>query len=224
MSTRDDARRDEVAAVSSRERERRDAEADAPGGRPALVSSRTGIAEQRRRFGGLKWGAAFFGWLVATALAVLAIAVLSAAGVAVAVNALSTASAKGNAAALGVAGGVLLVAVLAVAYYAGGYVAGRLARFDGTRQGLGVWLIGVLVTLAFALAGVVAGSQYNVLRGLNLPNLPIGRSTATTGGVVAGVAALVATAIAACWGGKVGERYHRTIDRIGFGTADVEPF
>ena len=32
-------------------------------------------------------------------------------------------------------GTVVTVAVLLVAYYAGGYVAGRLARFDGARNG-----------------------------------------------------------------------------------------
>ena len=31
---------------------------------------------------------------------------------------------------------IVLVAVLALAYYTGGYVAGRMSRFDGARQGL----------------------------------------------------------------------------------------
>src|SRR5437764_15437742 len=73
------------APRSGKESARRDS------GRRAVVSSRSGIAEQRRRFGGLKWGAAFFGWLVATGLAVIATAMASAAGVALAVNTLSTA-------------------------------------------------------------------------------------------------------------------------------------
>jgi hypothetical protein len=191
--------------------------------RRAVVSSRGGIAEQRRRFGGFKWGAAFFGWLVATGFAVLVTAIVSAAGVALAINSLSKAGARGNAATIGIAGGVALVVILAISYYAGGYVAGRLARFDGVRQGFGVWLLGVLVTLAFAAAGAIAGSQYNVLNRLNLPNVPVGSGTATTGGVAAVAAALVATLVAATVGGKLGELYHRKIDRVGMRTPPVDP-
>src|SRR4051812_37225548 len=62
------------------------------------VSAGIGIAAQRRRFGGLKWGAAFFGWLVATGLAVIVIAIISAAGVALALNSFSKAGARSNAA------------------------------------------------------------------------------------------------------------------------------
>ena len=40
------------------------------------------VAAQRARFGGIKWGAAFFGWLSANGLAVILVALLSAAGVA----------------------------------------------------------------------------------------------------------------------------------------------
>ena len=45
-------------------------------------AARDAVAVQRARFGGVKWGAAFFGWLSANGLAVLLIALLSAAGVA----------------------------------------------------------------------------------------------------------------------------------------------
>jgi hypothetical protein len=187
------------------------------------VSAGVGIAAQRRRFGGLKWGAAFFGWLVATGLAVIATAIISAAGVALALNTISKAGAKGNAATIGVAGGAVLVVILVVAYYAGGYVAGRLARFDGALQGVGVWLIGIVVTVAFAVAGAIAGSQYNILNRLNLPNLPVGTSAATTGGVIALVVAVLATLVAAVLGGKVGEHYHRKIDRVGTHAEDPTP-
>ena len=55
--------------------------------------------------------------------------------------------------------------MLLVAYYFGGYVAGRMARFNGPRQGLGVWLIGLVVTVALAVAGALFGAEYNVLPG-----------------------------------------------------------
>jgi hypothetical protein len=108
------------------------------------------------------------------------------------------------------------VIVLMIAYYAGGYVAGRMSRFDGGRQGLGTWVIGLLVTIALALAAVVLGDQYNVLEQLNLPSLPVGEQTLATGGIIALAAIVLGTLLAAMFGGKVGERYHKRIDRAGF--------
>jgi len=46
-------------------------------------SSRDVIGRQREEFGGLNWGAAFFGWLVAIGVASLLTAILSAAGAAI---------------------------------------------------------------------------------------------------------------------------------------------
>ena len=61
-----------------------------------------------------------------------------------------------------------------LAYYCGGYVAGRMSRFDGARQGIGVWVIALAVTVVLALAAVIAGDEYNVLERLDLPSLPVG--------------------------------------------------
>ena len=106
--------------------------------------------------------------------------------------------------------------MLVIAYYAGGYVAGRMSRFDGARQGLATWAIALIVTVGVALAAVIFGDEYNVLEQLNLPSLPVGDETLASGGVIALVAIAVGTALAAMAGGKVGERYHRRIDRVGF--------
>ncbi len=106
--------------------------------------------------------------------------------------------------------------VLMIAYSCGGYVAGRMSRFDGARQGLGAWLFGIVVTIVLALAAVILGSEYNVLEQLNLPSLPVGDSTLTSGGAIALAAVLLGSLLAAVVGGKAGERYHRKIDRAGF--------
>jgi len=95
-------------------------------------------------------------------------------------------------------------------------VAGRMARFDGARQGVAVWLIGLLVVLVLAAAGALLGAQYNVLQQLNLPRIPIDEGTATTAGIITLVALLLVTLLGALIGGKVGERYHRKVDRAGF--------
>jgi hypothetical protein len=181
-------------------------------------SARDAVQAQRDRFGGIKWGAAFFGWLSANGLAVILVALLSAAGVALGLaNGLDTADeAADQAQTLGIGGGIAVLVVLFLAYLAGGYVAGRMARFDGARQGIAVWVIGLVVVLVLAGAGAVAGAQYNVLKNLNLPRIPIDEGTATTAGIITLVAILVVTLLGAVLGGKLGERYHRKVDRAGF--------
>jgi amino acid transporter len=171
---------------------------------------------QREEFGGLHWGCAFFGWLVAVGIAALLTALLSAAGAAVGLTQASTEDATSNAGTIGIVGGVLLLVILLVAYYAGGYVAGRMSRFDGARQGIGVWAIGLLITLAAAVLAVIAGSQYNVVERANLPRLPVGTETLTTGGAIASIVILAGTLLFAALGGIAGARYHRKVDRAGF--------
>jgi hypothetical protein len=171
-------------------------------------------ARQRAEYGGLNWGAAFFGWLVAIGMAVILLAILSAMGTAFSLSDVSTSDS--NADTIGIVGGVLLILVLVVAYYCGGYVSGRMSRFDGGRQGFGTWAIGLAVTVILAVAGVVFGSEYNVLEELNLPRIPIDEGSLTTGAAIALAAVVIGTLIAAMGGGKAGERYHRKIDRVGY--------
>src|SRR3954464_14711737 len=172
---------------------------------------------QREEFGGLHWGSAFFGWLVAVGIATLLTALLSAPGAAVGLTKTNTSDAAGKADTLGIVGGVLLLVILLVAYYAGGYVAGRMSDLTGPRQGLGVWIIGLAVTVVLALAGALLGAKYNVLGQLNLPRIPVDDGTLTTGGLIALAAIVLGTLLAAVAGGKAGTHFHRKIDRVGLG-------
>jgi hypothetical protein len=191
-----------------------------PTARPTAVLDREQMhavrARQREEYGGVNWGAAFFGWLVAVGLGALLVGLLAAAGAAVGLTELSETEAAGSASEIGLGGAIALLAALAIAYYAGGYVAGRMSRFDGARQGFGTWLIGLLVTIALAVAGAILGSEYNLLERLDLPALPVGDSELATGGALALAIVVVGTLVAAVIGGKAGERYHRKVDRAGF--------
>jgi hypothetical protein len=181
-------------------------------------AGRDAVAAQHARFGGIKWGSAFFGWLSANGLAVILIAILSAAGVALglAKNVDTADKAANQASQIGIGGGIAVLVVLFLAYLAGGYVAGRMARFDGARQGLAVWLTGLIVVIVLAAAGAILGAKYNVLQSLNLPRIPIDEGTATTAGIITLVAILLVTLLGAVLGGKLGDRYHRRVDRAGF--------
>jgi hypothetical protein len=169
---------------------------------------------QRREFGGLDWPAAFFGWLVAIGVATLRVANLTAAGTAIGITQVSsTSDAAANADTIGIVGAALLLLALLIAYFAGGYVAGRMARFDGARQGFAVWAIALAITLVLAAAGAVLGAKYNVFQQLNLPRIPVDEGTLTTGGLIALAAIALGTLLAAILGGKAGDRYHHRIDR-----------
>jgi hypothetical protein len=177
------------------------------------------VDRQRDEFGGINWGAAFFGWLVAIGVAALLTAILSAAGAAIGLTESSPSQAgseaESNAGTVGIVGGIVLLVILGLAYYAGGYVAGRMSRFDGPRQGVATWVIGLIVTVVLAIAGVVLGAEYNVLSQLKLPRIPVDEGSLTTVGLIALVAIVLVTLLAAVAGGKQGTHYHRKIDRTG---------
>jgi hypothetical protein len=204
-------------AVADRPAERTTTHDTAVDTRPAARDRLRDVrARQRDEYGGINWGGAFFGWLVAIGLGALLVGLLAAAGAAVGTTELSTTDGTANAESIGLGGAIALLAALAIAYYCGGYVAGRMSRFDGARQGLGAWAIGLIVTVILAVAGALLGAEYNVLEQLDLPALPAGDSEFATGGALALVAAVIATLLAAVVGGKAGERYHRKVDRAGF--------
>jgi hypothetical protein len=183
-------------------------------GAATAAALETARARQRDEFGGVNWGASFFGWLVAVGVAALLTSLLVAAGAAIGLTESDVTTS--DAEELSLAGGIALLVVVMLAYYAGGYVAGRMSRFDGGRQGMATWAIGLIVTVALAVAAAVLGDEYNLLEQLNLPALPVGDETLATGGLIALAAIAVGSLLAAITGGKLGERYHKKVDRVGF--------
>ena len=173
-----------------------------------------GEAAAREKFGGANLGAGFFGWLVAIGMAALLTGILAVIATAVGyANTITISDAQRAAGTISLVTGIVLLVVLLVAYYSGGYVAGRMSRFDGGRQGLVVWLIGLVVTIAAAVLGFVAGDQYNLLDRVNVPRIPFPTDQVTTAGLVTVVVVVLGTLLAAMAGGKVGRRYHSRVDR-----------
>ena len=177
------------------------------------------VARQKERFGGIKVGSAFFGWLTATGMSVLLIALLAAAGVVFGVATNTTVTVDqavqesqqvtGTAQTVGLVGAITLLVV-----------AGRMARFNGAKQGLAVWLWGVVMALVVAAVAAVAGAQYDVFARLNLPRLPVNEGQVTTVGLITIGAAILAALIGAVLGGLAGMRFHRTVDKAGLDPID----
>lgn len=169
------------------------------------------LEQERALFGKLSGSAIFFGWLVALAVGVILTGLFSAFGVAMAQgSSLQHLAASGS---VGIAGAVLWLVTLAVSYYAGGYVAGRLARYSGAKQGTGVWVLSVVIGIVVAILGAVLGASFNVLRYAHVTQIPLSASTLTVGGIVALVVSIVVGLVSAMAGGRAGEGYHRKIDR-----------
>ncbi|GLB69242.1 hypothetical protein [Arthrobacter mangrovi] len=181
----------------------------------------TMYVNQRQAYGGVKVGSAFFGWLSAAALTVLLFSL--AAGVVAAVGYNSGALpqdprslASDTNSALGITAIVVALVLLFIAYFGGGYVAGRMARFDGLRQGLAVWVWALVMAVLATVIGLATG-------GMDLVNTVTGSAALSSmvqdlsvpGLITLGVVLLV-TLAGALLGGLAGMRFHRKVDRAGF--------
>jgi hypothetical protein len=181
------------------------------------------VAREKEKFGGMKFGTAFFGWLTATGAAVLLTALVAGAGAAVGLGDQVDPAATGDAAAesaatVGLIGAIALGIVVFVSYFAGGYVAGRMARFSGAKQGVAVWLWALIVAVILAIVGAIAGSQFNVLADLNsFPRIPVNEGDLALGSIITAVAIAVVSLGGAVLGGLAGMRFHRRVDKVGLG-------
>ena len=170
----------------------------------------------RDMYGGVDWLASFLGFVFALVAGAIFSAVV---GVVLAPLGFSP-NLTGSLGAAVITGLVLLGVLIFLTYFFGGYVAGRLARFDGGRNGamLLVWtlLTGLLLVLAAGVfsgflpdgATAAIGSTMNgVLSALD------SLSQAGVVGIVVVVAALLLALIGGFLGGRHGSRYHAEIDR-----------
>lgn len=178
------------------------------------------LARERERFGGMKFGSAFFGWLTATGTAVLLTALVASIAGAVGLQTGTIDDAADDAAAnpvvTTVVGAVVIGLVLLIAYVAGGYVAGRMARFSGAKQGIAVWIWAIVVAVVVAIITAIAGSQWDVLAALDsFPRIPVTPETATLTGILTAIGAALVALIGAVLGGMAGMRFHRRVDRVG---------
>jgi hypothetical protein len=187
----------------------------------AYVGDRSDVVgRQKEAFGGMKFGSCFFGWLTAAGTAVLLGAIVTGVGAALGLtrDVETAGTTPAGTESIGLIGGIILLAIIFVSYLAGGYVAGRMARFNGLKQGLGVWLWAVIIAILAAGAGMLAGARFDILARVNsLPRLPLSEGTVNTGGIILAISVVVASLIGALLGGLAGMSYHRRVDRAGLG-------
>lgn len=188
---------------------------------PNVTDRQTAVAREKEQFGGIKVGSAFFGWLAATGMAVLLTAFVAAAGTAVGLasntdvsEAVHQVATNGT---VGLVGIIVLLVILFASYYSGGYVAGRMARFNGAKQGFMVWIWALIAAVVVAILGLVAGQQFNVLANLNsFPRIPINEGELTITSIIAAVVVALIALVGAVLGGLAGMHFHRQVDKAGF--------
>ncbi|WP_143465705.1 hypothetical protein [Kribbella sp. ALI-6-A] len=174
---------------------------------------------ERPAYRGFKAGAAFFGWLIALSMTVFFVLVVAGlGGVAGYVLDFTAADARRRPTEVALAAAIGVTVVLSLAYFCGGYVAGRLARFDGKRQGVGVWLITVLVGVFVAGIGAALNVWYDAVGRLDRSDLPLRVGTLDPdllryGALATAGAIVLLTLVCAILGGGAGRRFHDKIDR-----------
>lgn len=206
-----------ASASASDEPTAADGEADAaPYG---AAARRAVVARQREAFGGVKIGSALFGWLTATGTAAILTGTVAGASTALGIDTTGRAAVLTGVASesVGWVAVTVLALILLASYWCGGYVAARMARFNGAVQGLAVWVWALVIAIVVSLVSVIIGSQVDVLANANLyPRIQMSPEEFTVAGLVIAAIVLVSSLAGAVLGGMSGTRYHRRVDRAGF--------
>ena len=172
-------------------------------------------AELRERYGGIYWGSDFIGFAVAAFFTIVFMGIIGAVAGGVGYQIGAPLPKLGHTVSsttqtIGISAAAASLIGLFIAYMIGGYTAGRMARFDGAKNGVGVVIWTIVVAVVLGVAGAALGTRFNVASQLHLK---LNAGTWTTAGIAALAVALVVMLLGAALGGVMGERYHRKIDR-----------
>jgi hypothetical protein len=171
----------------------------------------------RDMYGGVDWLASFLGFVFAALVAVLFSLV---AGLVLAPWGFSL-NLGGEIGAAVITGLVLVALLIFLTYFFGGYVAGRLARFDGGRNGAMLLLWTVAAALLAALAGGIFSSFLPASISGDIRDFIQNNALSTVGnlaqlgivGILVAIGAVLVALLGGFLGGRLGSRYHSEIDR-----------
>lgn len=180
------------------------------------------LERQREAFGGVKIGSAFFGLLITMAVGAVLGGILAAVGGALGLGPLLLPQVPSRVGAFDAepAGWFVLGAGLAialVAFYCGGYVAGRMARFSGFLQGLAVWAWALVIAILAGAAGFLFGGRlFDRVTGRleGFGRLLVPEDFVVVAAIITVVVVAVASLGIAMLGGMAGMRYHRRVDHV----------
>jgi len=171
----------------------------------------------RDMYGGVDWLASFLGFVFSV---VIALVFSTVAGLVLVPFGFPPEISGGQIGASVLTGLAVLGVLIFLTYFFGGYVAGRLARFDGGRNGAMVLAWTLIVALILALVTVVFSGFLPAGAAEGIRNLAQGTASAVgslagagVAGIAVAVAALLLALLGGFFGGRLGSRYHTEIDR-----------
>src|SRR5215216_6837099 len=169
----------------------------------------------RDMYGGIDWLASFLGLVFAI---VLGAAFSAVAGLVLVPFGITPNLSGGQIGASVITALALLGVLIFLTFFFGGYVAGRLARFDGGRNGamVLVWMFIVVAILALAAAifsGFLSAGMAGGIANLVDRIVSTADNLAGVVGLVTAAAALLLALLGGTLGGRMGSRYHTEIDR-----------
>lgn len=177
---------------------------------------RAGLDAARSRFGGLDVPASFAGMLVALALLILLAGLVSAASGAIAFRS-GTIDLPGSAEEVTLTALITAGIVIFVAFLFGGWSAGRMARYSGALNGAMVAIWFVVLLIALAILGAVAGDAYNLFGDLRVADASLpdwfSAGETTVGTILSSLAFAAVMVVGAVLGGLWGTHLHRMADR-----------
>lgn len=181
--------------------------------RETIGGTEADMGSIRERFGGADPLAGLLGMF--TALGVLVfLGTLIAAGNAGIDYQLNQIDIDGNLQEVEVVGSIVAILAILVSFIAGGWAAGRMARYDGAINGVGSALWFTLAVAIFGALGLWVGQEYNAFGLAELPNWfgQIGADDVTLKSVAGALAGITAALLGGGIGGMLGEQYHRDVD------------
>jgi hypothetical protein len=167
-----------------------------------------GVAEAHKRFGGVDVPASLAGSLCALGLTVLLAGLLTGVGSVGYQTGITDSDTT-------LSGGGLIggLAVLFLAFLTGGWVAGRMARYDGAHNGLmtAVWFL--VLAAVVSVLGAWLGDKYDFFANVHLPQW-FSDNARNAKALATGLLALAVMLFAGLIGGILGARYHRRVDAV----------
>jgi hypothetical protein len=139
-----------------------------------------------------------------TAALLLAVAGAVAQGLGLDTNGLSTQDWKN----VGIGSVIAVGVVMFLAYFFGGYTAGRMARRAGGRPGVMVFVLALVLMVVGAVVAGALTDRSSLLDNLRNQGVPTSWDAWSGVGIIGGIAMLAAMLLGGLFGGLRGERWH----------------
>lgn len=180
-----------------------------------VIDRRTRRAEAAAaaRYGGADFGASLSGFFAGLG-ALTFVGALVAAGANELDYQLNLIDLEGTMSEASIIGAAVAIVVVFLTFLFGGWVAGRMSRFAGGKNGMGAGLWLLIFASIFALLGAFIGPEFNAFGTAGLPDWfsAIRSDVRTTPALIVAALFALAALLGGYAGGRLGDRYNEKVD------------